>query len=134
MKNSKNAKQLDRLHKAMDSLHKMETYRLNSLKQKLDVEKQQMQELSDFLLSHQASVSRFADITLRSLSSAKQRVHVLEEEMRQQKMVVAQAELGSDRAKGKLREVLRHEDAQRLEQRNEEHLARLHRTRRASLR
>ncbi|MEM7749098.1 MAG: hypothetical protein AAF346_12635 [Pseudomonadota bacterium] len=134
MKTAKNTKQLDRLKKAMDSLHKMETYRLNTLRQQLEAEKHQMKELSDFLLTQQASVSRFADITLRSLSNAKQRVHVLEEEMRQQKVAVAQAELGSDRAKGKLRQVMRHEDEQKLEQRNEEHFARLHRARRASLR
>ncbi len=134
MKTAKNTKQLDRLHKAMDSLHKMETYRLNTLRQQLEAEKHQMQELSNFLASQQDRVSRFADITLRSLSNVKQRVHVLEEEMRQQKLVVAQAELGSDRAKGKLRQVMRQENEQKLEQRNEEHFARLHRARRASLR
>lgn len=127
-------KKVKRLHKALDSLHKMEIYQLNSIKQRLEVELQQMRELSEFLQTQQTSISTFADLNVRSLSSAKRRVHQLEQELSLQTLEVARAELGSNRAKDNLRQAIRQEDQKKLDRSSEEHVARLHGSRRASLR
>ena len=128
------SKAAGRLHKALDSLHKIETHKLNVILQQLETERHQMLELASFIQSQQESISTFSDLNMRSLSSAKRRVHQLEEAFNQQKLVVAQAGLGSDKAKHRLRQATRQEDEKRLDRNNEEHLTRLSSNQSASLR
>lgn len=128
------SKAASRLHKALDSLHKIETHKLNVILQQLTTERHQMLELASFIQSQQELISTFSDLNMRSLSSAKRRVHQLEEAFNQQKLVVAQAGLGSDKAKDRLRQATRKEDEKRLDRNNEEHLTRLSSNQSASLR
>lgn len=128
------SKAASRLHKALDSLHKIETHKLNVILQQLTTERHQMLELASFIQSQQELISTFSDLNMRSLSSAKRRVHQFEEAFNQQKLVVAQAGLGSDKAKDRLRQATRKEDEKRLDRNNEEHLTRLSSNQSASLR
>ena len=128
------SKAASRLHKALDSLHKIETHKLNVILQQLTTERHQMLELASFIQSQQELISTFSDLNMRSLSSAKRRVHQLEEAFNQQKLVVAQAGLGSDKAKDRLRQATRKEDEKRHDRNNEEHLTRLSSNQSASLR
>lgn len=128
------SKAANRLHRAMDSLHKIEMNKLNVILQKLQIERHQMLELANFIHAQQGAVSAFSDLNMKSLSSAKRRVHQLEEAFNQQKLVVERARLGSDKARHRLRQATRLADEKRLDRDNQEHLARLKRDQPASLR
>lgn len=131
---TKKTKNANRLHRALDSMHRMETYRMDSIKQRLETARYQVRQLEEFLQSQEATISAFADLNVRSLSSLQRKVSQLEAELQQQKTVVARAELGSNRAKEKMRQLVRQEDEKKRDRNNEEHAARRHGMQRASLR